>query len=277
MILPFGLFLLGNVKKVTKKLYFLASICLFTSANIITLSRGGFIGLITVLMYFWLRSSRKILTLAISFLLGLFISSITPDVYWDEVSSIYKEGTSEGTARDRIYMWKIGWEMYLDNFIFGVGQGNFLSQFSKYEGSRRLRSNEYQEGMSRAGRAAHSLYFTLFPELGTIGATLYFFMIIQIFKETSLIRRNKWNVNSKVSTSQDYAFRLSYAVEASLIGYLASSTFISTLYYPNFWVLMGFAVTLRKVVYNEENQSISENLHNNNYRKKNIIKLHRAY
>ena len=39
-----------------------------------------------------------------------------------------------------------------------------------------------------------------------------------------------------------------YAMEASLIGFLVSSIFLSTLYYPNFWVTMGFVVALRRIV-----------------------------
>jgi hypothetical protein len=37
-------------------------------------------------------------------------------------------------------------------------------------------------------------------------------------------------------------------MEVSLIGFLVSSIFISTLYYPNFWVAMGFVVALRRIV-----------------------------
>jgi len=38
------------------------------------------------------------------------------------------------------------------------------------------------------------------------------------------------------------------ALEGSLISYLVSGAFISILYYPNIWVLMGFVVSLKKIV-----------------------------
>jgi hypothetical protein len=38
------------------------------------------------------------------------------------------------------------------------------------------------------------------------------------------------------------------ALEGSIIGFLVSSIFISTLYYPVFWLLAGFVLALRKAV-----------------------------
>jgi len=35
------------------------------------------------------------------------------------------------------------------------------------------------------------------------------------------------------------------AILGGMIGYLVTSAFISTLYYPTFWILMGLAVALR--------------------------------
>jgi hypothetical protein len=48
---------------------------------------------------------------------------------------------------------------------------------------------------------------------------------------------------------QDVLFisNLARAVEGSVVGYLASSVFISTLYYPTFWVLMAFTVAVRTI------------------------------
>jgi hypothetical protein len=37
----------------------------------------------------------------------------------------------------------------------------------------------------------------------------------------------------------------------SLVGFLVASIFISTLYYPSFWLLMAFALTLKKACLNE--------------------------
>jgi hypothetical protein len=38
------------------------------------------------------------------------------------------------------------------------------------------------------------------------------------------------------------------AIEGSLLAFLVTSVFISTLWYPSFWVMMGFMVALRNTV-----------------------------
>jgi O-antigen ligase len=41
------------------------------------------------------------------------------------VSSIAEEGASQGTGEERVYTWKIGWHMFLDNPVMGVGKETF--------------------------------------------------------------------------------------------------------------------------------------------------------
>ena len=98
----------------------------------------------------------------------------------------------------------------------------------------------------------HSIYFTLLPELGIFGTFLFIAMIYYNFKDTKRIRdklRNKAKMLKENKTIKD--LQLAFTLEASLIGYLVSSIFISTLYYPNFWILMGFTVCLRRLVCRE--------------------------
>ena len=103
---------------------------------------------------------------------------------------------------------------------------------------------------SLAGRAAHSLYFTLLPELGVVGALLYLAIIIFVLKDLKYIRNATIN-RKDVYTAEESKniYYLALTLEGSLVGFLVSSVFISTLYYPNFWILCGFIVSLKKIVY----------------------------
>jgi hypothetical protein len=57
-------------------------------------------------------------------------------------------------------------------------------------------------------------------------------------------------------------FYLALALEGSLIAFLISSIFVSTLYYPNFWVLCAFIASLRKIIFVKCNNlnSLNQNL-----------------
>ena len=229
MIVPFSFFLAQGEPKPAKKLLYTGLTGLFVLANIFTFSRGGFVGLLAVGLCCWLRSPKKLRSAVVIASLGLLVALYAREGYWERIQSGWEEGGSAGSGEDRLYMWKFGWKMFLDNPVIGVGQENFPVRFGDYEGQERL------YGVTRIWRAAHSLYFTLLPELGLVGGFIFFRMLYWIRRDLIVIRRS--------TPLLPYA----HAMEASLIGFLVSSIFISTLYYPNFWVAMGFVVALRRI------------------------------
>ena len=241
MIVPFSFFLAQSEQQRTRKLLYLGLTGVFALASVISFSRGGFVGLITVGLYCWLRSPKKPRSLAVIVALGLLVSLAAPEGYRERIESIWSDGTSSGTGEDRWHMWTVGWKMFLDNPVVGVGQDNFPVRFSDYEGVEGL------HGVTRTWRAAHSLYFTLLPELGLVGAFLFSRMLYFIWKYLAAIRGSAPQRSKKARTTTSTFLLYANAMEASLWGFLVSSIFISTLYYPNFWVTMGFVVALRRI------------------------------
>jgi len=247
MIIPISFFLaMGASGK--KKTYYILLAGLFLFVVILSESRGGFVGLLAAFIYCWLRTKKKVLTAFIIGVLALFAAVVAPPTYWDEVRSITEEGTQKGTGEERVYTWGIGWHMFLDNPILGVGQGNFPYVFQKYE-LEVTGSDEPFHGRSVAGREAHSIYFTMLPELGIIGTGIIIGMIIYTFKDLKTIRfrsSQRENKGSKPILNNNYFLGL--GLEGALVSYLVSGAFISILYYPNLWILMGFVISLRKIV-----------------------------
>jgi O-antigen ligase len=251
MIIPFPYFLAFSTSKKSTKLIYLALLFLFLFVNMVTLSRGGFLGLAALATYCWLRSPKKIASAALIALLAVLMIQVAPEKYGAEIRSIWEQGADEGTTgEDRLYIWGIGWEMFLDNPVLGVGGGNFPAQFGDYEGERRL------HGVTRVWRVAHSLYFTLFAELGLVGTGIFFALVYYTLKDLRVVSRalarNPQPQGPQRRMGSEAAgvslYHLALAMEGSLVGFLASSAFISTLYYPSFWVLMGFVMALRRVV-----------------------------
>ena len=266
MIIPFSFFLAMNTSG-GKKIYYIVLTSLFLFVIILSNSRGGFVGLIAAFIYCWLRTKRKILTALIMGVLAVFAVVVAPSAYWDRIHSISEEGADKGTGEERVYTWKIGWHMFLDNPIIGVGQGNFPWVFQKYE-LQVTGSDDPFYGRSVAGRAAHSIYFTMLPELGILGTGIFFAMIYYTFidlrtikdrlfnkghkvpyRELRTIKDRSFNKGNKVlNPSSDKYLSLALALEGSLVSYLVSGAFISILYYPNLWFLMGFIISLKYIV-----------------------------
>jgi O-antigen ligase len=180
--------------------------------------------------------------------LAVFAMIIAPPTYWDRIHSITEEGADKGTGEERVYTWKIGWHMFLDNPILGVGQGNFPYVFRKYE-IKAGHGEEGYHGRSVSGRQAHSIYITMLSELGIIGTCIFIGIIINMFNNLKTIKVRSFYQKKKVSAPIfNSNYFLALALEGSLVAYLVSGAFISILYYPNFWVLMGFIVSLKKIV-----------------------------
>jgi O-antigen ligase len=142
----------------------------------------------------------------------------------------------DGTANLRLLHWTTGIEVFKNNPIFGVGPNNYpWTSFEYFH-----LSPYFVEGArNRSGRQAHSLYFTLIPELGLLGILLFTTMMILFYKNTIKIR-NRFRNDSQAS---DY-FGMASALIVGMSGFLASSAFISSLYYPIIWHLLAMAVVL---------------------------------
>jgi O-antigen ligase len=147
--------------------------------------------------------------------------------------------------------------MFLNNPILGVGQGNFPWNFEEAQGAERFNTR------SLAGRAAHSMYFTLIPELGLIGTGLFFGIILSNYlavRRVRLLFRKPKPVTVRDSQQDEvFALATSNSLEAAMVGYLASSVFISTLYYPTFWVLTGLVVALENSTRSVDKPSSGDN------------------
>lgn len=247
MIIPFSFFL-AVCASGKKRVYYILLTCLFIFVVLLSRSRGGFVGLCAMFLFCWLRTKKKMITGFFVVLLVGFAVAFAPTDYWDEVKSIRAEGASTGTGEQRVYEWKIGWHMFLDNPIMGVGQGNFPWEFKKYE-FQVTGSDEPYYGRSVAGRVAHSLYFTLFPELGLIGAFLFFAIIYYSLKDLKITRKLclQHEINN-TDNQRERFYYLTIALEGSMVSYLVSGIFISILYYPNFYILVGFIMSLKKIV-----------------------------
>jgi O-antigen ligase len=245
--IPVAFFMYQGATGKGSKFLYLALSGLFVMALVSTGSRGGFLGLLAVGAYCWFYSPRKIMSMIVGLCLAGLVLIAAPQEYWDRIATITDDNTMEtGTAGQRMFTWGIGWDMFLANPILGVGQGNFPWTSAEYLGGRTWQTK------SLSGRQAHSLYFTLLPELGIVGVLIFGSMVYFNFKDTrvkDLFRRPQYDRAKKWGRENDpevlRAILFGNAILGGMIGYLVTSTFISTLYYPTFWIMMALAVALR--------------------------------
>jgi len=241
--IPYAIYMFMSVDSRKKKLILIVAIIMFLATVVSTLSRGGFIGLLAIGGMFWLKLPRKMAATIILIISVLVMWWATPSSYWEEMQTIESSTNKDDTGHERLYLWGVAWKMFLDNPIIGVGPSNFPYNNEFYESQE-----EKRMGRHIWGKASHSLYFTLLPELGLIGTFIFFYLVLLGIKERKTLR-NKYqeiiqnnNVNEDDKNKLKFIRDMSIAIDIALVTFLVSGAFLTVLYYPHFWVLIAFSV-----------------------------------
>jgi O-antigen ligase len=242
---PFFLFHMVLPMSSKAKSFYLGAIAVAMLAVVRSMSRGGFVGFIPVAFYCWMKLPRKMLAAIAAVVFLSVIALQVPQAYWDEISTI-GQGRDESTADLRVYYWERGWAMFLDNPILGIGPGNFPWRIIEYEPA------DGHHGRLHGGRPAHSLYFTLLPELGLIGTGLFAAMLWRFIKNRNLLNQICLENNSDLKSESEKRFlhkvkNVVLMMDGGMIAYLVTGSFLSVLYYPYFWTLvcMNAALVLK--------------------------------
>jgi len=231
IMLPFSFFLFLYEKMGIKKILCLIASSMGILGVIVSSSRGGFVGLAGMVFVTWCLSPKKVLALLVAgILMGAFFFSISSK-YEARLSSITE--TNKGTAKERVESWKSAWEMF-KAYPLGVGPNNFPIHFPEFQTSGAYRN--------MWGRVAHSLWFTLIPELGIIGLVVYSLLIIANLRDIFWLKKL-----FEIDENFKFLHFLSLAFMVSITGYFISGTFLSVLYYPHFFYLTSLIVVSRKL------------------------------
>ncbi len=245
--LPVIFFLFPQGGGMYAKMLYGAIIFLVLFTIVATFSRGGFVGLMAMGTVYWLFNKKKMLTLLFALLLGSVLFMYSGDQYRQEMSTV--TDTKENTANARLLSWQAAWNMFKAHPL-GVGGNNFPVYFQDYQ-PEGLKRNMY-------GRQAHSLWFTLIPETGILGIVIYFLIIRMNIKDLFFLR--KINDESGNVGADNFMSQLSTTLLASFAGFFASASFISVLYYPEFWYLTAIVVSVRNVALKDINLNSESNI-----------------
>ncbi len=258
MVLPYAYFMYIETRSSLKKTFYILAMLIYVVACMYTMSRGGFLGLLTVGAFILLCTPHKMRNIAVLVLFGLSVTLFAPANYKSEIASIFHSDTLERDERQgRIYLWKIGFKIFLDRPIMGVGPGSYKYAVGSYED----RSDTHR---LHSGKQAHSVYFTLLPELGFPGALVFGYLIYHLLSLFIFVRRldrQKTHLFTKTLFTKDEIVTLNqrirfcnnavHAVAGSAIGFLSSGIFLSVLYYPHIWITLVLSVAVKRTLIND--------------------------
>ncbi len=220
---------LGSRSLIMRVVYFVAA-GFFIAANMITFSRGGFIGmLLSLAILAWKLGRENRLKVSLFSIIsgGLFIL-FTPGNYGLRVLSIFLPGLDPNGSADERRELLIRSLLVTARNPWGIGIGNF-----PIVGIRNL--------------VTHNSFTQISSELGLLGLAVYLIFIISPFRKLSAIERTLFAKGEK-----DWFYYLAIGLQASIIGYMASSFFVSVAYNWFVYYLIAYAVALRRIYKSEK-------------------------
>jgi probable O-glycosylation ligase (exosortase A-associated) len=163
----------------------------------------------------------------LSGLLFLAAGSVIPEQWWDRMGTI-QTYESDGSAMSRLHSWRVAWQLALDLPLTGGG-------FWALEDPA-----TYRMYGTEGSHSAHSIYFSILSEHGFPGLFLFLGLLISCLWSLFRVRRILRGVPSGVEI-----IRFSLMVEASIVAYMISGTFLTMAYFDLFYHLVSFVIVLK--------------------------------
>ncbi len=234
--LPFSVVFFFAAKGGLKKAIHAACALMMLFGIVLSYSRGAFLGVLVVAVFFGLKIGRRSKVEVIALLIGgaLAMIVLAPSGYGDRLLSIFLPGLdpngSADTRRGELFR-----SIYvaLRHPLLGIGMGN------------------YQANMSYHGLVTHNSYTQVGAEMGLLALGLYTMFIVTPLRKLAVIARQAFTAREN---SQSYYLAL--GLQASLLVFMVSSFFLSVAYAWNIYYLVGYAVCFRRIYESETGQLV---------------------
>lgn len=227
MTLPLYLFLAQTESKRWMRIIMAILTLLTIPAIFFTYSRGALVGLVAMAVMLVLRSPKRVLLIP-TICLGIAIALLLAPSKW-RARMDPTQGLDE-SAESRINSWTFSWNLASDYPITGGGFETFSRQmFDRYA----------PHAVDVHG--PHSIYFGLLGEHGFPGLFLYLVLVYCSWRSASRVAK-------QARLNQDHT-ALCYAnmFRFSIVGFLASGTFLGRAYFDYFFTIVACIAALKRL------------------------------
>lgn len=218
-------YIIPFIKKTKNIIYKLIFLLCFTGLSIsvaLTYSRGGLLGLFFVLFIIMYRERHnKIIICILSILLGIGLYLFA--IYFAESKSLIRLISQDPSFLQRLRIFKGGLEMFKENWLLGVGLGNFIV-WSKLYADLIL------------GLYAHNIFLHIAAETGIAGLFAYSMILLKGYKNTQFT--GKENIDSDM-------INMAAAIHISLLGFLFCGLFLSQHFNKVLWIILALSVSIK--------------------------------
>jgi O-antigen ligase len=243
--LPFAVYLLKFGRNGLRRVMGLVALGLITLALVKSGSRGGFLGMIAVLVYILLRyraipSTTRLFVAVAGIVLAVLIGS---DKYWEQMSTILHP-TADYNWTDpqgRREVWKRGMGYVAHNPVLGLG----VAAYPMAEGTLSAISQQRASaGQGFKWSVAHNSFLETAAELGIPGLILFVGLFVASFVALRKVRPG--GMYGPGITGRETA--LSQMLIGSMFGFAVSGIFVSAEYFSYLYFLLGLVIGMTKML-----------------------------
>lgn len=226
---PLGLFMMLESRRFLERAFYGGILLILILAIVATQSRGGILSLVSVVLYLWIKSDKKVLGIIGIGIISLVILASAPPQFFERMETMTQTGENmEGSAQGRIAAWKAAVRMAADHPLTGVGAGHFPVKYGV----------EYRpEGVPPTAipwQTAHSNYFVILGELGIPGIV---FLVTIIVLNLKAGERMLARVTAQRDNIESTYYRLTISLNASMIAFAVGGAFLTALRHPHLYLL----------------------------------------
>jgi len=235
MLLPLAI-ALALMSKGLKRVFYFACGAVLIGGVIVTFSRGGFLGLLTVggvLLWKAGRHNRVTTVMAFVLLFGVFVLAM-PGGYAGRITSMFNIGEDPtGSSQARRDLLDRAVNVAIHHPIVGIGMGNFHIY-------------------SIREQVAHNAYLEIAAELGVAGLIAYLMFILAPLRSLRKIERERApqhprrTLNDPGGHNREIHY-LSIALQGVLFAYIVCSFFGSIQYQWFLYYPVAYAIALRRI------------------------------
>lgn len=193
-------------------------------------SRGAQVALVAQLILMFRSSLFRIKPLIGIVLFCIALFYLLPQEQKDRFS----DAGDDQTSQQRLLYWKHGWEMMLENPIFGVGFFNFARYYE----------NHYPYDMLYpTAQLPHNIFVQVGTDAGFIALLIFLLLINYCFVMTYKVV--KTNDNELVKA-------ISAGLGIGVLGFVIAGQFVTVTYYPFIWIHLSFIAALVNIYGNKK-------------------------
>jgi probable O-glycosylation ligase (exosortase A-associated) len=247
MLLPICVYLLREYGQKSRALSIglMGTIALTVTAVIGTQSRGGFIALLALGAYFFIKSDRKMLVAAMLAVLVLGLSQVVSTEWVSRIDSI-NSADKDASFMGRVVAWKLSFILATQHPFFGGGFKGLeyfpvwssLSQdFSSFPW---FYTGEAVPDPEKA-RAAHSVFFQVLGDHGFVGLAIYLAFLFGAF-----LKARRIAMRARAVKAAEWIATAATTLQLTLFAFCVGGAALSFAYFDLTFATIALLIVLEK-------------------------------